>query len=236
MMSQRAGRRWSNSQNGTETTVSLSLSLALHVDKSRDLVADFRRLWLDHSPLHINGTTAEKVKSSTFLGVHMTEDFSWTLSSTSTSCRGGRETASPTTHPQILLQSENRERADQLSYNLVWENLQWIVRTAENIIRVCLSTIATSFKKRCICRTSSIVDGPPLYPALFTTLPIPLMDFKLSYYLAEDNVLPPPDSATAFFLRQSEYSTRCCPPALTQTNQNIPAATTVHLSCHTCPL
>lgn len=46
------------------------------------MIVSFRRTQADHSPLHINGTNVERVKSSKFLGVHMTEDLSWTLNTT----------------------------------------------------------------------------------------------------------------------------------------------------------
>lgn len=57
-------------------------NLSLNVDKTKEMIVDFRRTQADHSPLHINGTTVDRVRSSRFLGVHMTEDLSWTLNTT----------------------------------------------------------------------------------------------------------------------------------------------------------
>ncbi|KAI4883199.1 hypothetical protein NFI96_000242 [Prochilodus magdalenae] len=40
------------------------------------------KLWQtrrDHSPLHINGSTVEIVKSTKFLGVHLAEDLTWSI-------------------------------------------------------------------------------------------------------------------------------------------------------------
>ncbi|KAI4894685.1 hypothetical protein NFI96_032407 [Prochilodus magdalenae] len=43
------------------------------------MVVDFRRTRRDHSPLHIDGSTVEIIKSTKFLGVHLAEDLTWSL-------------------------------------------------------------------------------------------------------------------------------------------------------------
>ncbi len=43
-------------------------------------VVDFRRVHTQHAPLTIKGATVERVSSTKFLGVHFTEDLSWTNS------------------------------------------------------------------------------------------------------------------------------------------------------------
>ncbi|KAK3537495.1 hypothetical protein QTP70_012125 [Hemibagrus guttatus] len=58
-------------------------SLSLNVDKTKEMVADFRRAQSDHSPLFIDGSPVEIVKSSKFLGVHLAENFTWSLNTTS---------------------------------------------------------------------------------------------------------------------------------------------------------
>ena len=40
---------------------------------------DFRKKAGTHIPIHINGTEVERVASFKFLGVHISEDLSWTL-------------------------------------------------------------------------------------------------------------------------------------------------------------
>ncbi|KAI4891767.1 hypothetical protein NFI96_002517 [Prochilodus magdalenae] len=54
-------------------------NLSLNVDKTKEMVVDFRRTRRDHSPLHIDGCTVEIVKSTKFLGVHLAEDLTWSL-------------------------------------------------------------------------------------------------------------------------------------------------------------
>jgi hypothetical protein len=44
----------------------------LNVNKTKELIVDLRRQQREHSPIHINGTVVEKVKSFKFLGVHVT--------------------------------------------------------------------------------------------------------------------------------------------------------------------
>ncbi|KAI3367104.1 hypothetical protein L3Q82_008169 [Scortum barcoo] len=56
------------------TTTSIS-----HVSKTKELIVDFRRRQREeHAPLSINGTMVERVSSFRFLGVHISEDLTWT--------------------------------------------------------------------------------------------------------------------------------------------------------------
>ncbi|KAI3354599.1 hypothetical protein L3Q82_019103 [Scortum barcoo] len=54
-------------------------NLQLNVSKTKELIVDFRRRQREeHAPLSINGTTVERVSSFRFLGVHISEDLTWT--------------------------------------------------------------------------------------------------------------------------------------------------------------
>ncbi len=53
-------------------------NLSLNVEKMKEIVVDFRRVHTQHAPLTINGATVERVSNTKFLGVHITEDLSWT--------------------------------------------------------------------------------------------------------------------------------------------------------------
>uniref|UniRef100_A0A8C2DCQ4 Alkylated DNA repair protein AlkB homologue 8 N-terminal domain-containing protein n=1 Tax=Cyprinus carpio TaxID=7962 RepID=A0A8C2DCQ4_CYPCA len=53
-------------------------NLSLNVEKTKEIVVDFRRVHTQYAPLTINGATVERVSSTKFLGVHITEDLSWT--------------------------------------------------------------------------------------------------------------------------------------------------------------
>ncbi|KAK3548294.1 hypothetical protein QTP70_009089 [Hemibagrus guttatus] len=60
-------------------------SLFLNVDKIKEMVVDFRRAQSDHSPLFIDGSSVEIIKITKFLGVHLAENFTWSLNTTSIS-------------------------------------------------------------------------------------------------------------------------------------------------------
>ncbi len=51
--------------------------LSLNIDKTKELVVDFRRQSREHTPIIINKTPVERVNSFKFLGVHITEDLTW---------------------------------------------------------------------------------------------------------------------------------------------------------------
>ncbi len=51
--------------------------LSLNIDKTKELVVDFRRQSREHTPIIIDKTPVERVNSFKFLGVHITEDFTW---------------------------------------------------------------------------------------------------------------------------------------------------------------
>ncbi len=53
-------------------------NLSLNVEKTKEIVVDFRKVHTQHAPLTINGATVERASSTKFLGVHITEDLSWT--------------------------------------------------------------------------------------------------------------------------------------------------------------
>ncbi|KAI3355950.1 hypothetical protein L3Q82_004497 [Scortum barcoo] len=70
-------------------------NLHLNVSKTKGAdIVDFRRRQREeHAPLSINGTTVERVSSFRFLGVHISEDLTWThhtdfITSSSTGCGG----------------------------------------------------------------------------------------------------------------------------------------------------
>ncbi len=58
-------------------------SLSLNMGKKKEVVMDFRRNSVDHPPLTIDSSTVERVSSTKFLGVHITEDLTWTTNTTS---------------------------------------------------------------------------------------------------------------------------------------------------------
>ncbi len=51
--------------------------LSLNIDKTKELVVDFRRQSREHTPITIDKTPVERVNSYKFLCVHITEDLTW---------------------------------------------------------------------------------------------------------------------------------------------------------------
>ncbi|XP_078740066.1 interferon-induced very large GTPase 1-like [Lampetra fluviatilis] len=74
-------------KNGDETNYRSEVSrlatwckdnnLHLNVEKTKEIVVDFRRVHTQHTPLTINGAAVERVRCTKFLGVHISEDLSW---------------------------------------------------------------------------------------------------------------------------------------------------------------
>ncbi|KAK1789526.1 hypothetical protein P4O66_015440, partial [Electrophorus voltai] len=57
-------------------------NLSMNMDKTKEMVVDFRKLWVDHSPLNID-SSVEIFPSSMFPGVKLVQNFTWTLNSSS---------------------------------------------------------------------------------------------------------------------------------------------------------
>lgn len=57
-------------------------NLSLNVQKTKDMVVNFRKSSTTHTPLHINGSAVEMVNSVKFLDVHISADLSWNLNTT----------------------------------------------------------------------------------------------------------------------------------------------------------
>ncbi|KAI4893673.1 hypothetical protein NFI96_030505 [Prochilodus magdalenae] len=53
-------------------------NLSLNVSKTKELIVDFRKQERVHTPITINGAAVERVSSLKFLGVHITEELTWT--------------------------------------------------------------------------------------------------------------------------------------------------------------
>ena len=56
-------------------------NLSLNVNKTKEMIVDFRKQQREHPPIHIEGTAVEKVESLKFLGVHITDNLKWSTHS-----------------------------------------------------------------------------------------------------------------------------------------------------------
>eukprot|EP00061_Rhincodon_typus_P001745 g15653.t1 len=52
-------------------------NLSLNIGKTKELIIDFRKKGGEHTPIYLNGTEVERVKSIKFLGVMITDNLSW---------------------------------------------------------------------------------------------------------------------------------------------------------------
>ncbi|KAK3547073.1 hypothetical protein QTP86_009905 [Hemibagrus guttatus] len=152
------------------------------------MVVDFRTAQSDHSPLFINGSPVEIVKSTKFLGVHLVENFNWSLNTTYSTMKAQqhlyflrrlRKAHLPL--PILTMFYSGTIKSILSSCITAWfrnctvsdrKNLQRIVRTAEKIIGISLSSITDMYTTHCILKSNSIVDDLT-HPShtLFTLLP-----------------------------------------------------------------
>ncbi|KAK1793638.1 hypothetical protein P4O66_012012 [Electrophorus voltai] len=164
------------------------INLYLNVDKTKEMVVDFRRARRDHSPLVINGSSVEIVKNIKFLGVHIAENLTWTLNTSSITKRAQQRLCflrkPREAHlPSPIFTTFNRGTVESIlsSCIITWfgnctsfdrKTLQRIVRTAEKIIGVSLPSITNIYVTRCIRKATNIVKDPT-HPSheLFTLLP-----------------------------------------------------------------
>ncbi|KAI5611082.1 gastrula zinc finger protein XlCGF28.1-like [Silurus asotus] len=161
-------------------------NLSLNVDKTKEMVVDFRRAQSDLSPVIIDGSSVEIVKSTKFLGVHLADSLTWSLNTSSVTKKAQqrlyflRRLRKAHLPPPILSMFYRGTFESILSSCITaWfgnctvsdcKTLQRIVRTAEKIIGVSLPSII--YTTRCIRKAHSIVDNHT-HPShtYFTLLP-----------------------------------------------------------------
>ncbi|KAK3521645.1 hypothetical protein QTP70_014707, partial [Hemibagrus guttatus] len=144
-------------------------NLSLNVDKTKQMAVDFRRAQSGHSPLFIDGSSVEIIKSTKFLGVHPAENFTWSLNTSSFSkslflyfLQRLRKAHLP---PPILTMFYRGTIESVLSSCITaWfgncldhKTLQRVVRTAEKIIGVSLPSITDMYTTRCIRKANSVL-------------------------------------------------------------------------------
>ncbi|KAK3523195.1 hypothetical protein QTP86_021749, partial [Hemibagrus guttatus] len=129
----------------------------------------------DHSPLFIDRSPVEIIKSTKFLGVHLAENFTWSLNTTSITkkaqqCLYFLRRLRKAHLPPHILTMFNRGTIESILSSCItaWfgnctvsnrKTLQRIVRTAEKIIGVSLPCIMDMYTTRCIRKANSIVDN-----------------------------------------------------------------------------
>lgn len=76
-------------------------NLSLNASKTKEIFVDYKKTWRGgHAPIHINGVEVQNVKSYKFLGVHISDDLSWSHHT---------DTASESSSIMSLLPAEAKE-------------------------------------------------------------------------------------------------------------------------------
>ncbi|KAI2645345.1 hypothetical protein H4Q32_028858 [Labeo rohita] len=163
-------------------------NLSLNVGKTKEVVMDFRRNSVDHPPLTIDSSTVERVSSTKFLGVHITEDLTWTTNVTLLNKKGQqrlhflRRLKRASFPPPILTTFYRGTIESVLTSSItVWygncsaadrKTLQRTVNTAAKIMGAPLPSILDIFLAQCSSKASSIVKDPTHpFHNLFQLLP-----------------------------------------------------------------
>ncbi|KAI3371809.1 hypothetical protein L3Q82_024355 [Scortum barcoo] len=140
-------------------------NLLLNTGKTKELIVDFRRNADPHTPIHIKGMTVERVNSFKFLGVHISEDLTWT-----TGCSKLVKKA----HQRLFFLRTLRK--NHLSSDIL---VNFYRCTIESILTSCITVWSTTsssiediYRKRCLKRAGKIIKDSS-HPAhrLFTLLP-----------------------------------------------------------------
>ena len=71
-----------------ETACSEEVRDLSNMTKTKELIADYRKMRAKHAPIHIDGAVVKRVESFKFLGVYITSKLSWSKH-TQDSCEVG---------------------------------------------------------------------------------------------------------------------------------------------------
>ncbi len=191
---------------------------------------DFRRNSGDHPPLTLDSSTVERVSSTKFLGVHITEDLTWTTNTMSVSNKAQQRLhflrrLKRASLPPPILTTFYRGTIESVltSCITVWygncsgadrKTLQWTVNTAAKIIGALLPSILDIFLTRCSSKAKRIVKDPT-HPShsFFELLPSGRRYWSIK------------DCSTAFPPRLWEPWTHITPPLSETPNKPLPPET-----------
>ena len=159
-------------------------NLSLNIDETKEMIVDFRSK-ADYSLLYISSSAVEKVSSTQFLGVHITEDLSWSLNTTHLVKKAQQRMhflrkVNPTAPILTIFYQDTVESVLMSSITSCYgscsaanrKTVQHVVRMAERVIRVSLPAIEDIYTDRCRRKALCIVkDSSHLSHGLFNLLP-----------------------------------------------------------------
>ncbi|KAI5619580.1 gastrula zinc finger protein XlCGF28.1-like [Silurus asotus] len=139
------------------------------MDKMKEMVVDLSRAQSDQSPLIIDGSSVEIIKSTKFLGVHLVDNLTSSITKKAQQRLYFLRRLRKAHLPPPILTMFHRGTIESILSSCITalfgnctvldrKTLQRIVRTAEKIIGVSLPSIMHIFTTRCIRKAKSIVD------------------------------------------------------------------------------
>uniref|UniRef100_A0A8B9RC03 Alkylated DNA repair protein AlkB homologue 8 N-terminal domain-containing protein n=1 Tax=Astyanax mexicanus TaxID=7994 RepID=A0A8B9RC03_ASTMX len=163
-------------------------NLALNTVKTKELIVDMRKGRRPHQPLFIRELEVERVSSFKYLGVHISQDLTWTINTTQLVKKAQqrlyflRRLRKFGMSPKILNNFYSCVIESLLTSCItVWygsttvaerKRLQRVVKTAEKIIRTPLPSLQSIYHHRVHRRAASILkDSTHPQHGLFTLLP-----------------------------------------------------------------
>nr|XP_049595883.1 uncharacterized protein LOC125980593 [Syngnathus scovelli] len=163
-------------------------NLALNTKKTNKLIIDFRRHSPEPTPLFINGERVERVHSTKYLGVHISDRISWSENITTIVKKAQqrlhflRVLRRYNLNTDLLLTFYRSSIESLLTYCIVvWfgsstaadrEKLQRVVKAAQRIIGRPLPSLTDIYTTRCLSRAKAIsADSSHPGSALFDLLP-----------------------------------------------------------------
>ena len=107
-------------------------NLSLNVSKTMEMIVDYSKRQAEQASINIDEAVVERVESFKFLGVHITNELSWSKH-TKTVVKRARQNLFPPQeteniwhgppYPQKVLQLQHQEHPDRLHHCLVWQLL-----------------------------------------------------------------------------------------------------------------
>ncbi|XP_061143633.1 uncharacterized protein LOC133160076 isoform X1 [Syngnathus typhle] len=162
--------------------------LILNVEKTKEIIVDFRKNQPHYAPLIINSSAVEVVSSTKFLGVHITDYLTWTGNTTTLVKRAQKRLyflrRMRRAHlPPPIMRTFYRSTIESILTSCLsvwcggcsasdWKNVRRVVRTAERIIGAPLPSIQDLSSQRCVSRARNIISDPSHpHQGLFSLLP-----------------------------------------------------------------
>ncbi|KAI4884459.1 hypothetical protein NFI96_003687 [Prochilodus magdalenae] len=188
-------------------------NLSLNVNKTKELIVDFRKQERVHTPITITGAAVERVSSFKLLGVHITEELTWTEHTT----RVVKKAQQRLFFLRRLKRFGMDPRTLRTFYTCTVESiltgsittwygsctaierkaLQRVVRTAQYITGVQLPNLLDLYTSRCLRRTRRVLkDSTHPSHCLFSQLPSGRRFRSIKSRTSRPRDLPPSHQAT----------------------------------------